>query len=287
MTTASNDCGRHEAARLLTGRVVHARLRPRQHRFDYPALYVSCDVARLAEVDRWWFGIDRRAPLGIALRDYGARDGQPLEIWMRERLAEACIPADGEIWLLTIPRLFGYAFNPVSFWFCHDQAGALRALYADVSNTFGGHHGYLLSAPHHAPIDNDTVLVCRKTFHVSPFCDVTGHYAFRVRLRDDRLSVAIDYHDDDTVVLRTSLALRARPLNVWLALRTVAGQPLAIAAVMVRIHWQALRLWLKRVPFYGAHPPAEAATAAPAEAATTATVCAEIEPPHPEEETSS
>lgn len=241
---------------------MHARLRPVRHRFDYPVFYVSCDVARLAKVERWWFGIDHWAPLGLALRDYGPRDGRPLEAWMRKRLAEAGIPADGEIWLLTIPRIFGYAFNPVSFWFCHDGAGALRALYADVRNTFGAHHGYLLSAPDHASIGNDTLLVCRKSFHVSPFCDVRGHYAFRVRRSGEHICVAISYHEDEAVLLRTALTLRARSLDGSLALRTLARQPFAIVAVIVRIHWQALRLWLKRVPFYGAHAPTQAAATA-------------------------
>jgi uncharacterized protein len=250
-----------EAARLLTGRVMHARLRPATHRFDYPVCYVSCNLARLAELERWWFGIDRWAPLGLATRDYGPRDGRPLDAWMRGRLAEAGIPADGEIWLQTMPRLLGHAFNPVSFWFCHDRAGALLALYADVRNTFGGHHGYLLSAPGHAPIDDETVLVCRKTFHVSPFCDVRGEYTFRVRRSGERLSVAIDYHDDEGILLRTALTLRAHPLDGTRALRTFARQPLAMVAVIVRIHWQALRLWLKRVPFYGKRAPAQEAQA--------------------------
>jgi len=270
---------RGDAGCLLTGRVMHARLRPARHRFDYPVFYVSCDLARLARIERWWFGIDRWAPLGLVTRDYGPRDGRPLETWMRERLAEADIPADGPIWLQTMPRLFGYAFNPVSFWFCHDRAGALRALYADVRNTFGGHHGYLLSAPGHVPIDDDTVLVCRKTFHVSPFCDVTGAYAFRVRRDGERIGVAIDYSDDDGPLLRTALTLRAQPFRGALALRMLACQPFAIAGVMARIHWQALRLWLKRVPFHGAHAPSEAADTNAAHATT--------HPPLSDEETSS
>ena len=251
-------CDGH-AARLLTGHVMHARLRPVAHRFAYSVFYVCCDLGRLAQIERWWLRIDRWAPLGLATRDYGPRDGRPLEAWMRERLAEADIPADGPIWLQTMPRLFGYAFNPVSFWFCHDRDGALRAVYADVRNTFGGYHGYLLSAPGHAPIDDQTMLVCRKTFHVSPFCDVTGHYVFRVRRDGERVAVAIDYADAEGLILRTALTLRARPLNGALALRALIRQPLAIVAVLLRIHWQALRLWLKRVPFYGAHPPSRKA----------------------------
>lgn len=243
------------AAQFLAGRVMHERLRPARHRFDYPVLYLGCDVARLAQIERRWFGVDRRAPLGLATRDFGPRDGQPLAPWMRARLDEAGIPADGEIRLISMPRLFGRAFNPVGFWLCYDRSGALRALYADVRNTFGGHHGYLLSAPGHAPIDAATELVSRKVFHVSPFCEVTGRYVFRVRERDGQLAVSIDYHDEQGLLLRTALALRAQPFTGRQAWHALARQPFDIVGVLFRIHWQALRLWLKRVPFHGAHPP--------------------------------
>lgn len=222
-------------ALLMIGRVMHERVRPKRHRFVYPACYVSCDIAQLDAMQNAW-------PLSIRTHDYGPRDGSALEPWMRARLANARIPADGDIRLLTIPRVFGYAFNPVSFWFCYDRAGALRALYADVRNTFGARRGYLLSAHDHAPITGGTVLVCRKTLHVSPFCDVQGHYAFRVRRHEDRVSVSIDYHDDDGLLIRTAIGLKARPLTRALA-------------VIARIHWQALLLWTKRVPFYGKTPP--------------------------------
>jgi uncharacterized protein len=239
-------------ALLMTGRVMHERLRPKHHRFEYPACYVSCDLAQLDAMKRAW-------PFSLREADYGPRDGSALEPWMRARLAESNLPADGDIRLMTIPRVFGYAFNPVSFWFCHDRAGALRALYADVRNTFGAHRGYLLSAPDHAPITGDTVLVCRKTLHVSPFCDVQGHYAFRVRRVEDRVSVSIDYHDDDGLLIRTAIGLKAQPLTRGLAWRTALSQPLLAVAVIARIHWQALLLWKKRVPCYGRTPPSPAA----------------------------
>lgn len=238
----------------LTGRVMHERLRPARHRFEYPVRYVCCDVAQLDALRRPWFGIDRIRPLALFRRDYGPRDGSDLDLWMRARLADARIPADGEIHLLTIPRVFGYAFNPVSFWFCHDRAGALRALYADVRNTFGEHRGYLLSAEDRAPITDDTVLVCSKTLHVSPFCEVTGDYAFRVRRHGEHLSVSIDYRDRDGLLIRTAIGLAARPLNGALAWRALLREPFFAARVIVRIHWQALRLWMKRVPFHGKQP---------------------------------
>jgi len=254
------------AALLLLGRVVHERLRPVRHRFVYPVFCVRCDLARLAELDSWWLGVNRWAPLSLYARDYGPRDGTDLDAWMRAQLIDAALPADGEIWLQTFPRVFGYAFNPVSFWFCHDRAGHLRALLAEVRNTFGARHAYLLSAGDGGVIDARTVLVCRKVLHVSPFCRVEGHYEFRVR--DSRcaravqhtqhvqrtLSAAIDYHDAQGLLIRTVIGARAVPLTCANGLRALARQPWLTLAVVMHIHWQALRLLVKRVPFYGKGP---------------------------------
>jgi len=243
---------RGESVRLLVGHVVHERLRPARHAFRYALLQVACDVGRLETSPPVWFGIGRWRPLGIAARDYGPGDGSPLAPWMRARLAEAGIPADGEIWLQTIPRLCGYAFNPVSFWYCHDREGRLRALYADVRNTFGARHGYLLSAPGHAPIDGAAVLTCRKTFHVSPFCIVDGEYRFRVARDRGRWIVGIDYGDEDGLLLRTTIAMRElhEPRAWWRFVR----HPFDAAGTLWRIHWQALLLARKRVPFHGRTP---------------------------------
>ncbi|MDE1183493.1 DUF1365 domain-containing protein [Paraburkholderia sp.] len=242
------------AAWLLTGRVMHERLRPARHRFAYPVFCVRCDLARLDSLDSAWFGVNRWAPLSLHARDHGPCDGSDLGDWMRAQLSDAGIPADGAIWLQAFPRVFGYAFNPVSFWFCHDSAGALRALFAEVRNTFGARHGYLLSAPDHAPITSSTELQCRKVLHVSPFCRVEGGYTFRVHESRQRTSVAIDYHDADGLLIRTMLGGRLAPLTRAAALGALARQPLLTLGVVARIHWQALRLFIKRVPFYGKHP---------------------------------
>ena len=252
------------AGHLLRGYVTHERLRPVRHAFRYPLFQVLCDLGRLDTLSRWWFGIGRRRIMTVDPRDFGPRDGRPLETWMRERLAAEGIPADGRIWLQSIPRLAGYAFNPVSFWYCHDREGHLRALYADVRSTFGEHHGYLLSAPDRGPIEGDDVLLVRKMFHVSPFFDVIGHYAFRVQRREQRLVVRIDYSDDDGLLLRTAISMCAEPLNGWSAARALLAQPFGAVNVMIQIHWQAARLWLMRVPFYGRTPPNYAVPPSPA-----------------------
>lgn len=244
------------AAWLLRGRVTHERLHPVRHKFTYSLFQVSCDVARMSGLTRWWFAADRRRILSLKSSDYGPQDGSSLDVWMRERLAESGIPADGPIWLQTIPRIAGYAFNPVSFWYCHDRQGELRAIYADVNNTFGQHHGYLLSAPDSVVIRSDTPLICRKVFHVSPFCDVEGQYEFRVNRRGHSWSVGIDYRVNDKLLLRTVIGMRAEPFTGARIARAMLSQPFNAINVVLRIHWQALLLWLKRVPFYGKSPPA-------------------------------
>jgi DUF1365 family protein len=247
------------AAWLLTGRVTHERLRPKHHRFTYPVFFVRCDLDRLTSLESGWFGIDRWRPLSLYRRDHGPRDGSDLAAWMRAQLAAAGIEeADGRIWLQAFPRVFGYAFNPVSFWFCHDRDGRLRALLAEVRNTFGERHSYLLSARRNAPITADTPLMCRKVLHVSPFCRVEGSYTFRVKermkARMKSASVAIDYRDADGLLIRTALGGHLVPLTRASACAALIRQPLLTVGVVVRIHWQALRLALKKAPFYGKHP---------------------------------
>jgi DUF1365 family protein len=251
----SNTTATVPAAWLLTGKVMHERLRPKHHRFTYPVFYVRCDLDRLASLGSGWFGIDRWRPLSLYRRDHGPRDGRELATWMREQLSAAGVEeANGRIWLQAFPRVFGYAFNPVSFWFCHDRDGQLRALLAEVRNTFGERHSYLLSANGNAPIAANTRLMCRKVLHVSPFCRVEGGYAFRVREASNSASVSIDYHDADGLLIRTALGGRLTPLTRASALAALLRQPLLTVGVIARIHWQALRLALKKVPFHGKHP---------------------------------
>lgn len=251
-----NGAARDSAGWLMSGRVMHERMRVAHHRFDYPVFYVRCDLARLAQLRRWWFGIDGHRLLSLSTRDYGACDGTDLSAWIRGKLGAAGIDLDGgTIWLQTIPRVCGYAFNPVSFWLCHDRDGKLRALLAEVRNTFGERHSYLLTAQDNRPIVAETELRCRKTLHVSPFCAVEGHYVFRVRDSDRGCSICIDYYDEQGLSIRTAVSLDKRPLTWRTAFHALLRQPFLTFGVIVRIHWQALRLGLKKVPFYGKRPP--------------------------------
>ncbi|MFM8465279.1 MAG: DUF1365 domain-containing protein, partial [Burkholderiaceae bacterium] len=159
----------------------------------------------------------------------------------------------------------GYVFNPVSFWFCHRHDGALRAIVCEVNNTFGERHCYLL--------DSGGVMqwgqshTASKVFHVSPFCAVDGSYRFRFMrtiqnikgANTERIVARIDYHDAQGPLLLTSVSGKLRALNDVRAAQAFLRYPLMSFGVIARIHWQALRLFIKRVPFFSKpHPPQKA-----------------------------
>lgn len=238
---------------VCLGHVMHRRLRPAVNAFVYPVFYVHLPLRDLAAANCAIFSVDRPNLLSFHSKDHGPRDGSPLLPWIEALLAEHGLPHDGEIMLQTFPRVLGYVFNPVSFWFCHDRDGRLVAILAEVNNTFGGTHSYLLHRCGAALADGEE-LRAAKLFHVSPFNEVTGGYRFRFR-REAAVEVAhIDYDDDDGELLLTAISGKARPWSAAALLGAFLRMPLLTLGVIVRIHWQALKLWCKGVPFRGAHP---------------------------------
>ena len=200
----------------------------------------------MAQAGRGIFSVDRPNLLSLMARDHGPRDGTPLEPWVRARLAEAGVRhADGEIVLQAFPRVLGYVFNPISIFHCHDREGGLRAVLCEVSNTFGERHDYLLAHPDGRAIGPRDWIRAAKVFHVSPFCEVKGHYRFRFAGDERHQFARIDYHDGDGKLLVTAIDGEARPVDAASLARAFFGYPLMTAGVIARIHWQALRLWLE------------------------------------------
>jgi DUF1365 family protein len=239
------------AGGILVAEVWHRRLWPRRHGFRYRVNYLCVGLGDIGRLDGRWLGVERAAPVSWHRADHG--DGGDPGPWiagiLRDwRLDGAC---DGEVVLLTMPRLLGYVFNPVSFWCCHDAAGRLRAVLCEVRNTFGDRHNYLVCHDDARPIAPEDWLEGRKVFHVSPFLPVAGRYRFRFALDPARAAIAVDYHEGGRLVLSTGIAGRREALDDRAVARRFVARPLMTLGVIFRIHWQATRLWLKRLRFHG------------------------------------
>lgn len=242
--------GRSVKPALYFGGVTHARLRPRRNAFRYRVFFMRLPLSRLNHIRSALFSVNRWNLFSFHFRDHGARDGSPLEPWIRTLLArEGVDTADGEVVLQTFPRVLGYVFNPVSFWLCHDREGRVRAILCEVNNTFGEHHNYLLVHPDGRPIEPDDGLEARKVFHVSPFCEVSGKYVFGFRDRFPACHIRIDHDDAQGHLLLTAIWGQASKLDTAGLLRAFFLYPWMTLAVIARIHLQALKLWIRGVPY--------------------------------------
>jgi DUF1365 family protein len=232
--------------------VVHRRWRPRENAFRHKVAYLCLGLDALESAAGFWLKLDRPALVSFRRADHGARDGSDLKAWLRGILDEHGLGAicDGGIVLMTMPRMLGYVFNPVSFWFCRDSAGELRAVLCEVNNTFGETHCYLVHHADHRVMQTDEWLDGRKVFHVSPFLPVEGSYRFRFRLDCKIVHVDVNYHDAEGLMLATSVGGRREPLADRTILHRFLGNPTMTLGVVARIHWQALKLWKKRARFY-------------------------------------
>lgn len=235
----------------IAGSTFHGRRGAVTNAFTYSIDYVLLD----AEADRpaapRLFARNRAGLMSLHDSDHGGppRQGRGAP-WARAVLEAHGLAAvtDGPLELLAQPRMLGHVFNPVSFWLAHDRARRLRAVIAEVSNTFGDRHSYLCAHDDHRPIDRADVLHARKIFHVSPFQPIDGGYSFRFDIRDDRIGVWIDYSTDGEGLLATLTGKRA-PLTGWAILRSALRRPLGARRVLALIHWQALKLWWKGAPY--------------------------------------
>lgn len=240
---------------LYVGRVRHRRFRPRPHALAYRVFWMLLD---LDEIDRLaaklaLFSRNRFNLYAFRDADYGDRSGRPLRPQIEQTLAKAGIAYDGgPIRLLTMPRILGYAFNPLSTYFCYRCDGSLCATVYEVHNTFGEVHSYV------APADASEGALRQeadKLFHVSPFMKLDMRYVFTVTPPGERVSVAIDGSDAEGRLITAVLSGKRAELGDAALLRLLATHPLLTLKVTVAIHWHALRLLAKRIP-WRPHPAA-------------------------------
>lgn len=242
--------------KLLFGQVMHHRLLPKANYFRYPVFFIQVPVHELKQAQCALFSVDRWNVFSLRQRDYGPRDGGNLYRWVCALLAaENITEVDGDIVLQTFPRVLGYAFNPVSFWLCHDRAGGLRAVLTEVNNTFGERHMYLLHHSDHRVIAVRDDLQANKCFHVSPFLAVNGEYRFRFSIGHDKSVIRIDHSAQQSDVLHTSIVGQPVPLSSRQLASAFFRIPLMTFGVIARIHWQAIKLWAKGVPWFAKPAP--------------------------------
>ncbi len=232
---------------IVRGRVMHKRHYPVENRFVYPVFFMLVNLDELHSLRSWMFGINRWRPLSFYFSDHG--DGTDPRIWVKQQLAQGDVnDCTGPIWVQTFPRVLGYVFNPVSFWYCQRDDGSVGAIIAEVNNTFGDRHSYLLTPDQKTGVFSD--IQAEKQFYVSPFYPVKGCYRFHFNTDFSAPRARIDFFDDGRLQLNTAIWGRSRTFTTSNLLSELMRQPLLTFGVMFRIHWQALRLWRKGVTFF-------------------------------------
>jgi DUF1365 family protein len=241
---------------LGIGEVRHTRFRPARNSFVYPTYFLMLPMRSMRSSPSSALPRNRFGLIAFCDRDHGDGRADSLS-WLDALLASQGIgDACGEVWLHCYPRVLGHTFKPVSFWYCHRVDGSLAAIVVEVNNTFGERHCYLLSG---AGLAFGRELSAEKTFHVSPFCKVAGSYRFVFMrtgphpdssAKTSRTVARVDHHDDAGLLISTSVSGELAPITAVRLRATFFAMPFMTLGVIARIHWQALKLFARRVPFF-------------------------------------
>lgn len=233
---------------LYFGSVMHRRVKPREHSLRYSVFSMLIDLEELPELSNRMrlFGHNRAAVFGFYDSDHGDGVAGGLRQWVDAQLSAAdCALEGGRIMLLCYPRIFGYAFNPLSVYYCFDRDGRLAVLLYEVCNTFGERHTYIIPAA--AGKDQVVRHQCAKEMYVSPFIPMACHYKFAMTTPGQTVSVTIDEHDEEGRLLVAKFDARRKPISDAMLAQALVRFPLMTLKVTAAIHWQALKLWLKGI----------------------------------------
>ena len=245
---------------IYRGWVQHRRYRPKTHHFSYPLAMLLLDLDQLQQCfsqSRWW-SLERFNAISFYRRDYlGGNDHsaptRDLKQAIIDRIFRHCgVAFDGTVKILTHPRYFGVIFNPVSYYFCYDRQGLLQYIVTEINNTpWNERHSYV----HIVAGQSESCMEFHfdKQFHVSPFMPMDLDYHWRFRLQRDSVVVQMKLLRDGEIQFDATMKTTAQPLTSKTMTRLPIAYPMQTLLVVVRIYWQALRLWCKRVPFFS-HP---------------------------------
>lgn len=231
--------------------VVHERLSPKRHGFRYRLFFMDIDLDELPVLTRRLRCFSRNA-----WNLYGFRDHDHLDLGHAEAKANITqhladkgitVPADARIRLVTLPRVLGYIFNPVCFYFVSDAEGKPLHAVAEVTNTFHELKPFLIAKPNEAGVFE---LIVPKHFYVSPFSTLDTSFHFRLSVPGDKIKLHIDDLEGGERTLVSWIHGERRELTDARLLWYLVRYPALTLVVIARIHWQAFRLWLKKLPFH-------------------------------------
>lgn len=237
---------------IFTAKVMHKRLFPKVNSFTYGVYYLALPLSKLSDkITTENLAINKFGVLSFYEKDYGEKDGSNPDQWIRAILKKHGLDhITNEVMLISMPRVLGYVFNPVSFWICLDKKGNLRAVLCEVNNTFGETHSYLCTHDKGKSIKSDDWLEAKKLFHVSPFLKREGHYKFRFDLKEKKLGIWIDfYNEEGKKQLITSLIGNLKPLTKTNLRKSFWKHPLVTLKTIFLIHWQALKIISKGIKY--------------------------------------
>ena len=243
-----------EGGAIYTGRVVHKRLRPKQHALSYGVFYLLLDLDRIDELAAKLklFSRNRFNVFSFYDRDHGPGDGTPVLDIARNCLRDTGRPYEGRrVSLLTYPRVFGYVFNPLSVFYIDAPDGALETVIYEVSNTFGERKSYVLAVGDQE--GGVFAQTCKKTMYVSPFASGRGGYCFRLKDPGDEALVSVNLSDADGPLIKTHFRGHRKQLDDRALNRLVWRYPLLTLKVITAIHIEAMKLWLKGIPLSARH----------------------------------
>lgn len=243
---------------LYKGQVRHRRFEPKGHAFTYPAIYAYLDLDELDEVfaGRWLWSTTSLAPVRFRRKDYLGDPKVSLHTAVREHIErETGHSSDGPIRVLTHLRHFGFSFNPVSFYYCFDSTeNFIETIIAEITNTpWNERHAYVLSRDQSLSRSENLRFRFGKEFHVSPFMPMDIDYDWVFGTPAQHLMVHMKNLDHGRTMFDATLTLDRQPINGLTCAYTLARYPLMPMKVLSAIYWQALQLFLKRMPIF-THP---------------------------------
>lgn len=240
---------------IIDALIYHKRMAPKINKFHYRIFNLLINLKELSGIEARGITLNKPGLISIFEKDYGPRDGSSLEKWFCKVMEDYHLPQPHHLLLMTVPKIMGYVFNPVSFYLAFDKENVLYAVIAEVNNTFRDHHFYLISDGGKSIANRDDLSQLSKVFYVSPFYKIEGTYQFKFRLSEGKIGMFIDYYVDGKKTFESYISGHLKQLNKQTLIQTALRYPTQIFKIILLIHYQALKLWIKRIAYHSKSPP--------------------------------